>query len=954
AEASMELAYSRGKLIEQDALLAAKSELSLQSIQELAGASKLAGQESGFFLDALTSLEKHLDTLGGRRALATLGIPPELRDSATPELLERIGTAFDGIVDPTERADLAFKLFGDDAKKYLPEMNHALSENVARMNEWGGVIGDARATEINMFKRNVDSIRQDLQSLTADIKAAWEGFKNFFGYVGAWLGNRGLVGARMAGRVVTGGMPNPFGVPDYFRMWANTPSDEQFQKMLIEDQARFEGARRDISDRQELGEIFGKIGQGVISRYRQSREGVQAALSAAQARRAEAISMFERAGRGKISLSSTQQFLYGQQLTSSSQQVADLEKQIKVFNDADEAARKAADGVKQFHDAVARLNDAQLSDTLDMFRAAGFWAPDKNKSRAEGVQTSAAQSTIDWGMQQLALGRLPGDFEREDIQGRGTLSLGGLQQFMGMVNDQRSRADSLAVASLERERRMTEQLIQIRTGPGGEAKAIEDTYKLRLDYAQREYDINRRSIGDTLAGEKQAEQIDEARIDRITEMAQLERKRFDEMKQSAEGLIDAVFTRSRSVLDALKGLVMATFLTPIKEAAASWIAAMMMPLRYGGGGAMPSYSGGGAGLLGGLLGFGTSAFGQVSNAVGGPGETSGFAGPINARDPFSLLATPGAMSLADYISPSGATSTAAKSGLGAYWAGLLPYIWNAGSIAMGAGTATTAAGIGGAGGYAAGFASSPAGIMMGGLLAYYGARRGGVLGTALAVGGGALAGFGIGAKIGSIGGPLGMAIGAGAGLIAGLIGSFRESPEEKTRKKIKAIYGIDVRDKGVLGQIYQMAQQFGGNLEMAIRSPQIRDLIELYAQTTGQKMPLNPNVPRPVSLAGSGGALYQMPTYYNGTPYSSPSSLPTLGARSLDNIPLGAPTASGAQSYTIKLDGPATTALLRGEAVTVINDNPRAVQRSVTMAQRSSYDRRSSAALTLVPGQITG
>jgi len=57
---------------------------------------------------------------------------------------------------------------------------------------------------------------------------------------------------------------------------------------------------------------------------------------------------------------------------------------------------------------------------------------------------------------------------------------------------------------------------------------------------------------------------------------------------------------------------------------------------------------------------------------------------------------------------------------------------------------------------------------------------------------------------------------------------------QAAREKVRATYGVDVRDKGILRQIVETAKQaFGGNLDAAIRSQQIRDLIELYAMATG-------------------------------------------------------------------------------------------------------------------------
>ncbi len=169
-----------------------------------------------------------------------------------------------------------------------------------------------------------------------------------------------------------------------------------------------------------------------------------------------------------------------------------------------------------------------------------------------------------------------------------------------------------------------------------------------------------------------------------------------------------------------------------------------------------------------------------------------------------------------------------------------------------------------------------------------------------------------------------MASGAGVGFAAGIVRLFVKGAREKARARIKAMYGVDIRDNGVLGQIVEMAKQaFGGNLDMAIRSQQVRDIIELYAMTTGQKTTGLPGTVQPVSVV-------QLPT--------------------LDRI--GGGVASGGGPVVIQLDGPATTALLRGEAVQAIVENPRAVQRAAMTAQRSNSGRRQMASLQLNPGLL--
>jgi hypothetical protein len=197
------------------------------------------------------------------------------------------------------------------------------------------------------------------------------------------------------------------------------------------------------------------------------------------------------------------------------------------------------------------------------------------------------------------------------------------------------------------------------------------------------------------------------------------------------------------------------------------------------------------------------------------------------------------------------------------------------------------------------------------------------------------------------GGPLGAAIGAAIGFGAGMARLFIKGAQEKVRSKIKSAYGVDISDKGILQQIVAMAKQsFGGNLDLAIRGTQIRDLVMDYAMMTGQKTSGIPTPPRAISMVQSGGSLYESAGYVNGAAQSSISGLSTF-----DRIAGG--TMSGGATTVIKLDGPATTALLRGEAVQAIADNPLAVQNASMAATKSSAGRRQMIALQMSPGLLT-
>lgn len=63
--------------------------------------------------------------------------------------------------------------------------------------------------------------------------------------------------------------------------------------------------------------------------------------------------------------------------------------------------------------------------------------------------------------------------------------------------------------------------------------------------------------------------------------------------------------------------------------------------------------------------------------------------------------------------------------------------------------------------------------------------------------------------------------------------------------------------------------------------------------------------------------------------------------------------ASGAGPVVIQSDRPTTTALLRGEGVQAIADNPRVVAGASMSAARSNANRRELTSLQLSPGLLT-
>nr|MCU0228204.1 hypothetical protein [Bryobacterales bacterium] len=391
---------------------------------------------------------------------------------------------------------------------------------------------------------------------------------------------------------------------------------------------------------------------------------------------------------------------------------------------------------------------------------------------------------------------------------------------------------------------------------------------------------------------------------------------FDRLKRSAEGVFDSLTARGRSFADIWK----TAMLTAIKEVVTSQAARMLMGLFGGGpgGGYAPfgqrgAMAGGGGGLMG-LLGMG--GFGTFGGFPGMPGGTPGFAGPVRSGGAVGGAAGGGFGGFAGF------------SGMAAGYKGMLAKLGALGSKSttvfdeMGQATTFGGKGIGGAGGGAM--------LLGGGILAMMGLQRGGLSGLGMTTAGGAL----MGAKFG---GPVGALIGGGIGFGAGLVRMLFKGATDKTRNKIQQIYGLDVKDKGLLQQIVEMAKStYGGNVDVAVRSPQIRDMLELYAMATGQKFGLNPDTVRPTALVQSGGQVFQQVQYDAGRPFAQQSAFQLQE--------------SGKNVFYF--DGPALTAIMQGQAVEAIANDPRAVAAATTSAARQNSQRREITTLGLAPGTL--
>jgi hypothetical protein len=388
------------------------------------------------------------------------------------------------------------------------------------------------------------------------------------------------------------------------------------------------------------------------------------------------------------------------------------------------------------------------------------------------------------------------------------------------------------------------------------------------------------------------------------------------------------------------------------------------PAVGGGSGRYGSISSGGTGFsLGSILGGGNPA------SMIGPGGTSGFAGPVggllriggsgggfNLGSLFGHGPNPGP----DATLQPGWTGNVAPppgdySGIG-YTPTPNPDDITGGA-ASGASTLSTV------GGSLANMGAS-AGIAFGSQIAMHG-LTGRDEGTAPGIGWGALGGAMTGAGIGfELGGPLGAGIGAGIGAAAGALAGLGEllagvmSPQAKAKMYAKQLYGITINDN-MQNQIVNIANQsYGGNIQLAVRSPQVRQMLGLYAAGTGQSnaKALMNSTPHSAGLSEMNGTLYQDASYLYGNSYKYQSNLPTLGGNNSTttyNSPNGYAGSSSPQTISlgglsVNIDGKGSADFLAGNVVT--DDF---VQQQWSSSQMYSNGRVSNSALIQDPGLIT-
>jgi hypothetical protein len=547
------------------------------------------------------------------------------------------------------------------------------------------------------------------------------------------------------------------------------------------------------------------------------------------------------------------------------------------------------------------------------------------------------------------------------------------------------------------------------------AAGIAEEYRIATEEAAQLYQMEMQRIAMTETGNKAEEdraialhklhrEDEAAREDAEIKLAEMQQKQLDTLKGKIEPLYQTLFTNPKNFGKQLRSTVTDAALHPIVSGLSEMTAKALYPTIYGstgtggiagmfggmfgggrlndvklingavpvhvtgvsgggGGGMMPAgtsiystggYSGGGGTYIGGggipgftLPGFGGGGFSGFPSL--GPGGTAGFApgglgsgfggggfhiAPIAglarslATDwkqmlgfPAPTVRTVGGLPTTDRFDP----AEISKLTLGPM-SGLRRF---AGSPLAKAGAMT------------AGSMLAQAGLL--------GQNRGTLGGVAEGMFGGAGIGF-------AMGGPLGAGIGAAAGLgigvgemIAGV-----ESPRHQVQRLAKSIYHITVSNSAADQIVATANQSYAGNISIAMRAPEVRHMLGLYAAGTSQGGRFSQGVddPHGASLVESGGKMYQQATYEYGQAFTQSSSLPVYGGVSSQVVgPPGAPGIGIPSTYALSLNigGQDAAKFMTGQVV-----SPDVVQTQYAAAMNNSSGRVPQALMMSEPGSIAG
>ena len=687
---------------------------------------------------------------------------------------------------------------------------------------------------------------------------------------------------------------------------------------------------------------------------------------------------------------------YVKLLGTSRQANLDLSKavQIRLRSETEKEQRKsAAENIKSTQEVAA----AELSFATQRFQKEQTYAEETARIRYATVDSvfdhekTVAQQTHDLQMQALT------ELDNDTLRDKLTLESAKLE----VAKQYSSKIAILDIEQLNRHSELAIGLLQTEL----DNKIIsEEKFVERRDALLNQSGQQAKRIAADSAAEIELAQATSAH--RSLQLIEDNAKTvYDTIKQSASGIFDQLFTKSQNIFQAIGNVFKTAMLTALKEVVTSRIAASFTGLLTG---SKTSFSSDQPGIIGSiskLMGINPSFSGgrgsvsklEMSNHIGDSQLVNG-ALPVYVTGSLTQPDLAGAAGAA--VGTGGGAIASLTSLLGLGMAGL------AGGRTLGSGASAVASTIysssgaiiaqptfasgtagtigsdgasgvtGGVGGvkgmlgnitgmfgslksgltslgqlgatvkaFGGGIYGAKGGALLvgGGILAADGLRRGGMVGLGEDTAGGAL----IGAKFGGL---PGAAIGAGIGALAGVVRLFIKGAREKAIEKVKDSYGITI-SKQMADQIVAVAKSnFGGDLNVAIRSAQVRELIQLYAMTTGQGISgIGAVKQQSLGLIESGGNVYQNPSLQNGVALPGLSgSIPSLGISGTGQ------QAAGAQPYSIQITATDSQVhdFMTTKTLEIVQANPRTIAAATYAGAQTNTARRETASALLEPGVL--
>jgi hypothetical protein len=405
-EESIKLLDTRGKLIEQEALMAAVWGRSIGGVEAIHNAADASGSDEASLQALIDAATKRTGSRAYNAGLGALGITPEEADGMQwVDLLARIATGFDSIRDPAERARIAVELFGKEhAGMGLAQLTPAFVNAAEAAKTFGTTLSSSARTEIDAVHRDIESLKSILTDFS--LEKTWvQSIENSALEIGAAfyeMSKRG-VGAIAA---LVDKMTGLGGLPALIRETLGKESEPEALGAKEHDRSQTTGLGLTADD------LFAQ-GQGAAARKSQTFAGRVKAQEKAQKDADEAFQALQADQAKRLKnpndptlLTEQARFTLAVRQQSSSAVAGGLTEQIRGEKQAPELAQNQIDANRRISDsdrktaenavALARLEEqAQLDAMRDV------------------VDRKAASAAVDLGTAQQKVAKLVPLYQQE-------------------------------------------------------------------------------------------------------------------------------------------------------------------------------------------------------------------------------------------------------------------------------------------------------------------------------------------------------------------------------------------------------------------------------------------------------------------------------------------------------------------------------------------------------------